>query len=198
LERSRAGLDESIRSEADSLLARRMALIERTGRVPVPHEPLVKTRYHGDLHFGQVLVTGNDFVIIDFEGEPMRSIEARRGKHSPLRDVAGMLRSASYCAHATVNRLAQNHRERHSDILRAALQWEVAAAGAFIAGYRATVVGLASVPQDTGIFDEMLDLFLIEKALYEMRYELEHRPQWASIPLQGLIGLLGRPAESTQ
>ncbi len=198
LERHHAGLDEAVRGEADLLLARRSALIERIGRVPVLQEPLAKTRYHGDLHFGQVLVTGNDFVIIDFEGEPMRSIEARRGKHCPLRDVAGILRSASYAAHATVNRLTERYRERQQEILRTALDWEAAAAGAFIAGYRAAVVDLPSVPQDTEIFNALLDLFLTEKALYEMRYELENRPQWAAIPMRGLIWLLDRPVESTQ
>ncbi|RPI43202.1 MAG: alpha-amylase, partial [Betaproteobacteria bacterium] len=194
LERRRAMLEGPIRTEADHLLARRTAILDRLAHAPRLGEPLVKTRYHGDLHLGQVLVTGNDFVIIDFEGEPMRSIEARRGKHSPLRDVAGMLRSVSYAAHATVDRTTQEHPDCCADILREALEWEAAAAAAFIAGYRAAATALASVPQDAASFQAFLQLFLYEKALYEMRYELENRPQWTSIPIRGLIALLDKPA----
>jgi maltose alpha-D-glucosyltransferase/alpha-amylase len=123
LERKRSELEEGVRAEADRLLARRLALIDRASRTPALPPGLVRTRYHGDLHFGQVLITGNDFVIIDFEGEPMRPVDERRQKASPLRDVAGMLRSASYAAHATTERLSAHNRERHADVLRAALEW---------------------------------------------------------------------------
>ncbi|MCC6531717.1 MAG: maltose alpha-D-glucosyltransferase [Burkholderiales bacterium] len=196
LERKRADLDEVSRAEAEQLLARRLALIDRTEQTSLRIDGLVKTRYHGDLHFGQILVTGNDYAIIDFEGEPMRAVETRRGKHSPLRDVAGMLRSASYAAHATVDRLRQRS-ERHADILSAALAWEALATGAFIAGYRAATAALPSVPQDAATFDKLLELFLIEKALYEMRYELDNRPHWVMIPIRGLTRLLDAPP-STQ
>src|SRR5690606_23511323 len=101
LERKRPDLDESVRVQADELLARKPYLLDRVQRASAGVDGLVKTRYHGDLHFGQVLVTGNDFVIIDFEGEPMRPVEERRAKGSPMRDVAGMMRSASYAAQAT-------------------------------------------------------------------------------------------------
>jgi maltose alpha-D-glucosyltransferase/alpha-amylase len=192
LERRRGELDEATRIQADELLARRLALLDRLADVRVPLEGLVKTRYHGDLHFGQVLITGNDFVIIDFEGEPMRPVEERRAKGCPMRDVAGMVRSASYAAHATIERLVAHNRDRHAEYLKAAMDWEHAATGVFLAGYKAAATELASVPQQEGAFDRLLDLFLIEKALYEMRYELDSRPQWASIPIRGLIGLLDR------
>jgi maltose alpha-D-glucosyltransferase / alpha-amylase len=195
LERKRAELDEAVRSAADELLSRRVALLDRVTPAAAA-ATLVKTRYHGDLHFGQVLITANDFVIIDFEGEPMRPVEQRRAKHCPLRDVAGMIRSASYAAHATAERLAAHNRERHADVLKAALEWEAVATGVFVAGYRAATAGLASVPADETAFHRLLHLFLIEKALYEMRYELESRPQWAVIPLRGLLGLLDRPLET--
>jgi maltose alpha-D-glucosyltransferase/alpha-amylase len=192
LERKRSDLDEAVRARADELLTRRTALLDFVAQAPAPGQELVKTRYHGDLHFGQVLVTANDFVVIDFEGEPLRPVEERRAKGSPLRDVAGMVRSASYAAHATVERLSEHNRDRHADVLKASLEWEAAATGVFIAGYRAATAGLASVPQDDAAFEQLLSLFLIEKALYEMRYELESRPHWTVIPILGLLGLLYR------
>src|SRR5690606_23570603 len=121
LERRRHDMDEEVRVLADELLARRVALLDRLAHVPEEVDGLVKTRYHGDLHFGQVLISANDFVIIDFEGEPMRPVEERRVKHCPLRDVAGMLRSASYAAHATVGRLVSQQRDRQAEILEAAM-----------------------------------------------------------------------------
>src|SRR5690606_25885379 len=153
LERKRAELDEAVRARADELLARRPALLDRIAQVPERVDGLVKTRLHGDLHFGQVLVTANDFVIIDFEGEPMRPVEERRAKHCPRRDVAGMLRSGSYAAHATVERLAAQEPDREAEFVEAALQWEAAASGVFLAGYDAATTGLASVPQERAAFD---------------------------------------------
>ncbi|MCC7079719.1 MAG: maltose alpha-D-glucosyltransferase [Burkholderiales bacterium] len=190
LERKRPELEESVRPRADELLARRITLLDRIGRELAGTDGLTKTRYHGDLHFGQVLLTANDFVIIDFEGEPMRPIGERRAKASPLRDVAGMLRSASYAAHATVQRLAAHHPDRRAELHASALEWQRTVSGVFIAGYKAATAGLSSVPQDEAAFERLLELFLIEKALYEMRYELESRPQWAAIPIRGLTELL--------
>jgi maltose alpha-D-glucosyltransferase/alpha-amylase len=196
LERKRPDLDEAVRADADELLARKLYLLDRVQRASARIDGLVKTRYHGDLHFGQVLVTGNDFVIIDFEGEPMRPVDERRAKGSPIRDVAGMVRSASYAAHATVDRLAAQHADRHAEFRSNALEWQAAVTGAFIAGYKAATAGLPSVPQDEAAFKRLLDLFLIEKGLYEMRYELESRPQWAGIPIRGLLELLDERAEA--
>jgi len=197
LERRRASLDEDGRAQADQLLASRTLLLERTQLPPDIDTALVKTRYHGDLHFGQVLVTGNDFVVIDFEGEPLRSIEERRRKHCPLRDLAGLLRSASYAAHSAVERSAEREHERRGELVRLAADWEAAAAAAIRAGYLSTAGDLPSVPHSKSAFDALLERFLIEKALYEIRYELEHRPRWTAIPIRGLIGLL-TPTETSQ
>jgi maltose alpha-D-glucosyltransferase/alpha-amylase len=196
LERRRDALDPGAQAEADRLLALRMQLLDLTRRAPDVGPGLTKTRYHGDLHFGQVLVTGNDFVVIDFEGEPMRTIDARREKHSPLRDVAGMLRSASYAAHTALDRAAQNEHERHADLARCAAEWELTATTAFGEGYLAATHDVSSVPQGAPAFRALLDRFLVEKALYEIRYELENRPRWAAIPIRGLIALL-EPHESS-
>jgi maltose alpha-D-glucosyltransferase/alpha-amylase len=192
LERKRPDLDEATRMQADELLARRHYLLDRLQQASVGVAGLMKTRYHGDLHFGQVLITANDFVIIDFEGEPMRPVEERRAKGSPMRDVAGMVRSASYAAHATVTRLGAQHADRHAEFRGNALEWQAEVTGAFLAGYKAATAGLHSVPQDEAAFERLLNLFLIEKGLYEMRYELDSRPQWVAIPIRGLLELLDR------
>lgn len=126
----------------------------------------VKTRTHGDYHLGQVLGTGADFVIIDFEGEPSRSLAERRAKRSPLRDVAGMLRSFHYAAYAAEGGTS-------------AEEWASASQGAFLAAWKQAAPGLVA-----GL--GLLPLFIREKALYELAYELNNRPDWVRIPLQAL------------
>jgi maltose alpha-D-glucosyltransferase/alpha-amylase len=147
----------------------------------------LKIRIHGDYHLGQVLVTRNDFVIIDFEGEPGHSLEQRSAKHSPLRDVAGMLRSFSYVQHSALRNLAHNEAEgvRLAPLARA---WEVEVRTAFLSAYDAAardakLYGPEALQAGSGL----LGLFELEKALYELRYELGNRPGWAGIPLQGIL-----------
>jgi len=137
----------------------------------------VKTRYHGDYHLGQVLVKDNDFVIIDFEGEPARTFDERRTKGSPLRDVAGMLRSFNYARWSALRRVAQSPEEAER-LAAPAIAWEQATRAAFLTGYGAAV--------DT----ELLALFELDKALYELRYELNNRTDWAQVPLHGVLALI--------
>ena len=190
--KSRDTLPEAARTQVDMLLAARARLVERIGRIEFEFAGVLKTRYHGDLHLGQVLVVQDDFVIVDFEGEPARALDERRRKASVLRDVAGMLRSISYAARA-----AELRREPRADAASGKTQgiletWERDAARAFLAGYRKAAAGLASLPADKASFGAMLDLFMMEKALYEFRYEMDHRPDWISIPLRGLMELIDR------
>jgi maltose alpha-D-glucosyltransferase/alpha-amylase len=146
----------------------------------------IKTRYHGDYHLGQVLVTGNDFVIIDFEGEPARTFEERRTKSSPLRDVAGMLRSFNYVRWTALRRVAQSPAEL--DKLEPAVrEWEMATREAFLVAYSQT---MAAAPHAVPVDLELLALFELEKSLYELRYELNNRVDWAQVPLQGVIALM--------
>lgn len=189
LERRQAGLAETVRETAQTLLARRNALAERLQACISGQVKAVKTRYHGDYHLGQVLLTQNDFVFIDFEGEPARPLAERRHKHSPLRDVAGMLRSFNYAAHAA---LAHVGAERPEDLARfepLVRDWETEVGRVFLAAYDEAV-------RSSGLFAThaslrgLLDLFLLEKALYEVRYELDHRPDWVVIPLRGILALL--------
>lgn len=152
--------------------------------------PIVKTRHHGDYHLGQVLVVENDFVIIDFEGEPARPVNERRAKHLALRDVAGMLRSFSYAAHVALDRLSVE-RPDHFDLLKPfATQWEQHTAQSFLAGYRKAIEGCPVYPEQPEDAQALLDWFVLEKVLYEIVYELDNRPDWVTIPLGGLISLL--------
>jgi len=135
-------------------------------------------RHHGDFHLGQTLRAGDDWVLLDFEGEPARSLPERRRKRSPLRDVAGMLRSFSYAASA-------------SQLLRATEPppgWEAGARSSFLAGYR-SAIDPTLVPSGAAL-DKLLAVFELEKAVYELRYELNHRPDWLRIPVAGLVRML--------
>ena len=153
---------------------------------------LKKTRFHGDLHLGQVLVAGDDFYIIDFEGEPARPFAQRRAKHSPLRDVAGMLRSLNYAAWSALFEAGAGDPEKIRSLEKSALDWELESSSAFMRGYRKAIEGCASCPSDAGTFARLLDLFILEKALYEVRYELANRPSWLRIPVEGIMSLLAR------
>ena len=156
------------------------------------------TRIHGDYHLGQVLFTGSDFVIIDFEGEPARPLEERRKKRSPLQDVAGMLRSFHYAAYAPL--LQQENGERPSrEELRAwvkcAQYWQKWVSAAFLKAYLEVSENSIVIPQEREELALLLDLYLLDKAIYELGYELNNRPTWVRIPLDGISQLL-QPAIS--
>jgi trehalose synthase-fused probable maltokinase len=139
-------------------------------------------RHHGDYHLGQTLWNGSDWLVIDFEGEPARTLPERRRKRSPLRDVAGMLRSFAYAASA-------------SSILRGVdppSGWEEDARNEFLDGYREAVVN-DLLPTGDEAFTKLLTVFELEKAVYELRYELNHRPDWIPIPVAGIMRLLEAP-----
>ncbi|HYI24145.1 MAG TPA: phosphotransferase [Thermomicrobiales bacterium] len=142
---------------------------------------LPRIRVHGDYHLGQVLRANDDFVIIDFEGEPSRSMAERRQKHAPLKDVAGMLRSLDYAVSSA------SHDAGSSDQSRL-IAWGRLAETRFVDGYRSAVASapIQLVPDDPDRFSLALDLYVIEKAVYEVRYELDNRPDWLHIPLDGL------------
>ncbi len=156
------------------LAERQDALTERAKALACLAPSGQRIRQHGDLHLGQALWTGDDWMVIDFEGEPARPYAARREKHTPLRDVAGMLRSFSYAA--AVAAVPPAARSRSVG----------AAKTAFLQGWRAAVEGTGLLPatiEDTRV---MLDVLELEKTLYELRYELQMRPDWAHIPAEGL------------
>jgi len=148
--------------------------------------PITATRIrtHGDYHLGQVLWTGGDFMIIDFEGEPARPLAERRLKRWPLRDVAGMLRSFDYAVHSAL-------RPRRKGDLALGKAWLQKVTAAYLAAYYQTAGTASFLPADDTGRQVLLDAFLLEKAFYEVKYELNNRPTWVGIPLKGILGLMG-------
>ena len=168
------------------------ALRERVQRLAAAQPIGVKTRLHGDLHLGQVLLQRDDFLIIDFEGEPQRPLQERRAKHSALRDVAGMLRSFDYARHAALNQVAKTPPELER-LAQPSRDWGQRVREA-IYGQLPAGGGVGGLYADDAAFERALELttlFEIEKALYELRYELDNRPDWVGVPLAGIADLAG-------
>jgi maltose alpha-D-glucosyltransferase/alpha-amylase len=191
LSRHLSALDPEWREAAEGVLAGEARMLDMAkGLLEAPARSL-RIRCHGDLHLGQVLYTGSDFVFIDFEGEPDRPLSERRIKRSPLRDVAGMLRSFHYAASAAwLGARPETADGGEADRLRGWCEsWYRAVADVFLTSYRAALGESELVPAGEQ-FDAFLRLYLLEKALYELRYELDHRPDWAPIPLAGIRQIL--------
>jgi maltose alpha-D-glucosyltransferase/alpha-amylase len=173
------------RDKANEVLSHQDGLLARVEAAASEDAQGQKIRIHGDYHLGQVLVTRNDFVIVDFEGEPGNSIEQRRAKQSPLRDVAGMLRSFSYVEHSALRSVAHDEVE-FAKLAPLARAWTAEVRTAFLSAYEAEARRTSAyTPLTPG--RGLLGLFELEKALYELRYELSNRPTWVGIPLQGIL-----------
>jgi len=199
LRRARRTLEEEAGELADVVLGARDELMGRLGSPRRPRVEAQRIRIHGDLHLGQVLWTGRDFVVIDFEGEPARPIGERRIKRSPLVDVAGMLRSFDYAAQVGLRDLDQ--RGLVGPGLEEAVPhqwagwWRDWMSTRFLASYLEHAEPASLLPRDAAAADFLLDTYLLEKALYELRYELANRPAWSIIPLRVLAGLAARRVE---
>jgi maltose alpha-D-glucosyltransferase/alpha-amylase len=156
--------------------------------------PIPLIRCHGDYHLGQVLCTGSDFMIIDFEGEPARPLAERRMKHPAMVDVAGMVRSFHYAPFAFLEGkrpgVAVISQEMPSQSALWATYWSGWASAAFLKAYLGIATGATFWPQSEGDVRLLFDLYLAEKAMYELGYELNNRPDWVEIPLHGLISIL--------
>jgi maltose alpha-D-glucosyltransferase/alpha-amylase len=172
------------------LLERQHAVLDRVRGIPALEFTASKIRVHGDYHLGQVLWAEGDFYILDFEGEPSKPIALRRTKQSPLKDVAGMMRSFSYASHASLFAYTAAQPEAFERLARWADAWETWTTAAFLRGYFATVQHALFVPPNDAQRDELLRLLVLEKSLYELNYELNHRPDWLRIPLVGILRLL--------
>jgi maltose alpha-D-glucosyltransferase / alpha-amylase len=216
LERDAQRIEEQIKSTLDALklklpslsdgtcdaagllIARRPELLKRARTIVDVDATGKRIRIHGDFHLGQTLRTrtnGTDesgnFVVIDFEGEPARSIEERRRKQSPLKDIAGMLRSFSYAVYTAVDRVLagsenENDRER---MTRWAERWQDAASAEFLWAYGDTAARNGGLLPEPKAAQVLLEAYLLEKALYEVLYELNHRPEWLRIPICGILQL---------
>jgi maltose alpha-D-glucosyltransferase/alpha-amylase len=175
------------------LLESRDALVARIRSASHLRFVASKIRIHGDYHLGQVLWSEGDFYILDFEGEPARPIEQRRLKQSPLKDVAGMVRSFGYAAYAGLFAHTVPRRSEFDRLEPWARVWQRAASSSFLRAYFATAAGALFVPADESPRDALLELFVLDKALYELNYELNNRPDWVQIPLRGIFDLLNPP-----
>ncbi|HEX2294576.1 MAG TPA: hypothetical protein VHN37_04635 [Actinomycetota bacterium] len=162
--------------------------IDRIKDVPAPG---CKTRVHGDYHLGQV-IRGPKWMILDFEGEPVRPLEERRTKHSPLKDVAGMLRSFSYAATAALFDRAEADSDEWKRLQPWADTWEALARDRFLSSYLRKSHEGRFLAQDREALGVLLDFFEIDKALYELEYELGHRPEWVRIPVAGIARVIER------
>ena len=154
-----------------------------------------KIRIHGDYHLGQVLFTGKDFVIIDFEGEPGLSFSERRLKKSALKDVAGMMRSIHYAAFGKIL-LNENYRERDLEFLESwAEQWQHYVSRFYLGAYMERMNMGTELSEENDI---LIRTFLLEKAIYELGYELNGRPDWTIIPLRGIHYIMKRYQEEKE
>jgi maltose alpha-D-glucosyltransferase / alpha-amylase len=182
-------LPDEARAPARALLDRQDQLHARIAHLSGTNVTGKKTRFHGDYHLGQVLIRENDFAIIDFEGEPARPLHERRQKHTPLKDVAGMLRSIDYAARTSVSGVQAERDLGETDVLDAfASDWRDRAERAFLDGY----IEGADPSLFGGRLDltqVLLDVMIVQKALYELRYELGNRPRWTAVPIEGLLKL---------
>lgn len=190
--------DDETRAGVVSLIAREAEILERLTTLSGARIPAVRTRIHGDFHLGQVLCTGRDFVLIDFEGEPARPLGERRIKRSPLRDVAGMLRSLHYAASSALQFQVERgtvtpDTHDHEALRERFHEWYRWVAAAYLRAYLRTLDGHGLVPDDPDDIATLLDAFLLEKATYELIYEMNNRPDWVSIPLAGITEILGDP-----
>jgi maltose alpha-D-glucosyltransferase/alpha-amylase len=188
----RSGLDAETAAQAERLLGQEQRLLDLFHGLVGAQLRGRRIRCHGDYHLGQVLYTGNDFVIIDFEGEPARPLAERRAKRSPLRDVAGMLRSFDYAAYTAVDQfesrgLAPEDATRLQPWGRFWTRWVSAS---FLGAYLPIATGVGIVASEPEEQDLLLRLLLLEKAVYEVGYELNNRPDWARVPLRGVLDLL--------
>ncbi|HLB71730.1 MAG TPA: maltose alpha-D-glucosyltransferase [Candidatus Methanoperedens sp.] len=181
---------ENVRVEAQKVLGLESEILKRFRSVLERRMTAVRIRCHGDYHLGQVLRTGNDFVIIDFEGEPARSLSERRLKRSPFRDVAGMIRSFHYAAYTMLLDKGSIRPEDIPALDRWADQWYTYVGVIFMKSYLDQSRDAIFIPEDRKEIRVLLSVFLLEKAVYELGYELNNRPDWIIIPLKGILRLL--------
>ena len=190
LKQRRDSLREADRQLVDRLLAERTALHDRLSALLPPDVDSLNIRHHGDFHLGQILIVKDDIFIIDFEGEPRRPHDERRRKAPAARDVAGLIRSIDYSATAALERAMKVAPDEQGRLGAALAEWRDRAAAAFLTAYRETMTHRHLWPADPLAARRMLDFFLLEKAFYEIEYELAYRPDWLRVPLTGALRIL--------
>jgi maltose alpha-D-glucosyltransferase/alpha-amylase len=189
LQKKLPDLPKEFREEAEEVLASEKKILGQEKLLLDRRSNAAKIRIHGDYHLGQVLYTGKDFVILDFEGEPARALHERKLKRSALRDVAGMMRSFQYAAYSALWQPAMRSEdvpflERWADL------WYRQMSSVFLQRYLMTTVGAIFIPQNEEDLEVLLEAYLLDKAVYEIGYELNHRPDWVVIPIRGIKHIL--------
>ena len=200
LQALRANLDklpETTAEQGRRALDGSSRLLEATTALATLKVDAAKTRCHGDYHLGQVLRTGDDFVILDFEGEPAKSLPQRLAKVTPLKDVVGMIRSFDYAAFAALFAFAGDREGVFDRLIPWARSWRTWTSATFLKHYLATAAGASFLPDDPTQVGTLLDALTLDKALYELLYELNNRPDWVRIPLQGVVALLDSGSQGT-
>jgi maltose alpha-D-glucosyltransferase/alpha-amylase len=191
LKRNLTNVPDPLADRAALLLSQRSDLLRRTQALTAQAQQNSgqRIRIHGDYHLGQLLRSRSDFLIVDFEGEPARPLEDRRQKQSPLKDVAGMLRSFSYASRSALDRYIQRRPEKADILSKWATLWENTVSTRFLQAYRETLHRSPGLIPEPPQAESMLLALLLEKSLYELLYELNNRPTWLHIPLGGLLAL---------
>jgi maltose alpha-D-glucosyltransferase/alpha-amylase len=184
-------LPEHVREEAKLIYNSEKDIIKFYEKILKKKIPVTKSRIHGDYHLGQVLYTGKDFIIIDYEGEPARSLSERKLKRSPLVDVAGMIRSFHYAVHAEYFNHVSLRPEDASGLEPWLDLWYRCVSRTFLEAYVKTAGNAGFFPKDSSDLEILLQVFLLEKAVYELGYELNNRPDWLVIPFRGIRSILG-------
>src|SRR5712672_1906423 len=197
LKQKRDTLKEADRLLVDQMLAQRTALHDRLCALLPETIDSLNIRHHGDFHLGQMLIVKDDIFIIDFEGEPRRSLAERRRKAPAARDVAGLMRSIDYSATAALERALKSAPDEQGKIARALDDWRERSVTAVLAAYREFMVDRRLWPAEAGDGDRLLDFFLLEKVCYELEYEMAHRPEWLRVPLTGVLRILSQQTQHT-
>jgi maltose alpha-D-glucosyltransferase/alpha-amylase len=192
LKQRRDTIKEADRPLVDQLLAHRETLHERLNALLPPDIDGLNIRHHGDFHLGQILIVKDDIFIIDFEGEPRRALNERRRKAPAARDVAGLIRSIDYSATAALERALRVAADEQGRLGAALAEWRDRSTAAFLAAYREIMTNQSLWPADPQAAEQLLNFFLLEKAFYEIEYELAHRPEWLRVPLTGMLRILSQ------
>ncbi|OGS28188.1 MAG: maltose alpha-D-glucosyltransferase [Elusimicrobia bacterium RIFOXYB2_FULL_48_7] len=181
---------DALKEKAAKFLVFEKEIINRFSLIYKEKTTAMKIRIHGDYHLGQLLFTGNDFASIDFEGEPMRTLNERRLKKSALKDIAGMIRSLHYAAYTSLMKHQAIKTENPQELEPWMFLWYKYTAGTFLNSYLETADGAVFIPSGQKQLENMLDIYMLEKAVYELGYELNNRPDWILIPMNGITSIL--------
>ncbi len=190
LEENLDRLPESIQADARRVLNDAPRLLARLETLKKLRPSAKRIRVHGDYHLGQLLWVDSDYMILDFEGEPAKPLAQRLEKQPAVKDVVGMLRSFDYAAHAGLFAATARHPEDFDRLMPWARAWAAWTSAAFLNAYFATAIEGPLPPRQSEEFARLLEAYTLDKALYELLYELNNRPDWVRIPLQGILGLL--------